>query len=50
MHNTTSVKSTGKNTTACVVYTGEQLIAGVVDTGDKHRVVNISANFFKNLK
>jgi hypothetical protein len=27
-----------------------QFIAGVVDTGDKHKIVNISANFYKNLK
>ena len=30
--------------------TGEQLIAGVVDTGDKHSFANISANFRKNSK
>ncbi len=23
----------------------EQLIAGVIDTGDEHKIVNISANF-----
>jgi hypothetical protein len=32
------------------VSSGEQLIAGVVDTGDKHKVSNNSANFRKNLK
>ncbi len=28
----------------------ENLIAGVNDTGDKHKVANISANFRENLK
>ncbi len=27
---------------------GEQFIAGVNDTGDKHKLANISANFCKN--
>ncbi len=30
--------------------TGEQLIAGVNDSDDKHKVVNISAKFCKNSK
>ncbi len=30
--------------------TGEQLITGVNDTGDKHKVANISANSRKNSK
>jgi hypothetical protein len=29
---------------------GEQLFAGVVDTGDKHSFANISASFRKNFK
>jgi hypothetical protein len=28
-----------------VVETGEQLVTGVIDTGDKQSFVNISANF-----
>ncbi len=35
---------------AGVVYTGEKLIAGVLYTSDKHKFVNIFANFPKNLK
>jgi hypothetical protein len=35
---------------ASVIDTGEQVIAGVMDTGDKHSFENISANFRKNLK
>jgi hypothetical protein len=35
---------------AGVVVTGDKLVAGVMDTGNKHKVVNISANFNKNLK
>jgi hypothetical protein len=30
--------------------TSEQLIAGVIDTSNKHKVENISQNFRKNLK
>ncbi len=30
-----------------LVYIGEQLIAGVVDYGGKHKIANISANFHK---
>jgi hypothetical protein len=30
--------------------TGEKLMAGVVDTGDKHKVANISPNLHNNLK
>jgi hypothetical protein len=33
-----------------LVDTSEQLITGVVDTGDKHSFANIFANFRKNLK
>ena len=33
-----------------VVDTAEQLIAGVVDTADKHSFANISENFRKNSK
>jgi hypothetical protein len=29
---------------------GEQLIAGFIDTGDKHSIANISTNFLKKLK
>ncbi len=36
--------------TVRVVDTGEPLIAGVVDTGDKYSLANISANFQKNSK
>jgi hypothetical protein len=32
------------------VDTGEQLIAGVVNTSDQHKDANISANFLKNPK
>ncbi len=35
---------------AGVVDTVDQLIAGVVVTGDKHKVANISTNFRKNSK
>jgi hypothetical protein len=38
------------NFIASVVDNGEQLIAGVVVTGDEYKIVNISANFCKNLK
>jgi hypothetical protein len=33
-----------------VVDTGEQLFSSVVDTGDKHKAVNIYENFYNNLK
>jgi hypothetical protein len=33
-----------------LVYTGEQLIDGVVATGGKHKIANISANFRKKSK
>jgi hypothetical protein len=33
-----------------VVHSGEQLITGVVDTGDKHKVANISVTLCLNLK
>jgi hypothetical protein len=42
------VRNRLKSGIAGVGYTFEQLIAGVVDTGNKHKVVNISANFCKN--
>ncbi len=45
-----SVVDTSEHLIAGVVVTGEQLIAGVVVTLDKHKVVNISGNFRKNLK
>jgi hypothetical protein len=32
-----------------VVYTGEQLMTGVIDNGEKHTGANIPANFHKNL-
>ncbi len=35
---------------AGAIDTGEKLMAGVVDTGNKHKVANISPNFHKNLK
>ncbi len=35
---------------AGVVDTGEQLIAGIVDTVDKHSFANISANFRKKIE
>jgi hypothetical protein len=38
----------GSNDT--IVDTAEQLIADVVDTGDKHSFANISANFLKTSK
>jgi hypothetical protein len=41
------VRNRLKSGIAGVGYTFEQLIAGVVDTGNKHKVVNISANFVK---
>ncbi len=39
----------GQGVIAGVTYTGKQLIAGVVDSGNKHKIANISANFCKNL-
>jgi hypothetical protein len=35
---------------AGVYNTGQQCIAGVIDTCDKHKIANISSNFCKNLK
>ncbi len=35
---------------AGIIDTGDQLIAGVVVTGDKHKVLNIFANFRKHSK
>ncbi len=41
----TGVNYTGDKFFARVVDTAEQLITGVVDTIDKHKFANISANF-----
>jgi hypothetical protein len=46
----TGVNNTGNKFFPDVVDTAEQLIAGVVDTGDKHSFAIISANFQKNSK
>jgi hypothetical protein len=33
-----------------ISFTGDQLIAGVNDSGDKHKIANISANFHKKFE
>jgi hypothetical protein len=35
---------------ASIVDTSEQLIFGIVDTGDKHKVANISENFLLKIR
>ncbi len=45
-----SVVYTGDKFVSGVIGTAEQLIAGGVDTADKHSFANISANFRKNSK
>jgi hypothetical protein len=48
----TSVNDNGDNLSPVTTtpMSNEHLIAGVKDTGDKHKVVNFSTNFHKNLK